>query len=362
MQTKFKNTLFETVSLQPWSLEYKTVFTEARLQLAEILQELQTWYASTHKLFEADSVSTSEVLVRFEKLGSLSPEHLDKLKSHASKPKDAPPPGLLNKVLNTLKKGLNRLSKATTYPPVDDAIQATISRIMAKSEDSPFKEYLKKIMRAMLKIAEKGGWVASVVLLALGITQAFLSLPFLGTSIFVFAIVAAVMRVVADLVNGKSITYALVKASTLYGAGYGAAELFKSVMPLLSAAEAATPPATIGGEEAADALSQTDAVRELPAQGSTAQGSMPQGPIPEPETMQGTASFEPQGTYQVRAGDTLGSIAQANNVTAQALYDANRDIIGSNPNRLSGTMTLTIPPATIDPANPTSVWAGWRGR
>lgn len=352
-QNRFKDTLFESVSHQPWSLEYKMVFTETRLMLNDILTELQAWHKATHRLFEAEAESTAQVLARFEKLGHLSPAHMDKLAAHVSKPADAPPPGLLNKVLNTLKKGLDRLSKVTTYPPVDDAIQATIGRIRAKSEDSPFKELLKKPLRLMLTIAEKGGWVASLVLLALGIVQFFMGLPIIGSSIFVLAIVAAVMRVVADLVNGKSITYALGKAATLYGAGYGAAKLFELVMPLLSSAVAATPPATLGGA-AVDALSQTDAVRELPQQ-----GSMPEGPIPEPEAMRGSAPFDQQAPHRVQAGDTLERIAASKGVTVQDLWNANRDII-SNPNQINTRMELKIPPATLGP-NPTpqQLYAGF---
>lgn len=354
-QNNFKDTLFESVSFQPWTLEYKMVFTETRLMLEEILTELQAWHKATRRLFEADAESTAQVLARFEKLGHLSPEHMDKLAAHVAKPADAPPPGLLNKVLNTFKKGLDRLSKVTTYPPVDDAIQATIRRINTKSEDSPFKEYIKKFLRVLLKISQKGGWVASLVLLAMGIAQAFLSLPFLGTSVFVFAIVAAIMRVVADLVNGKSITYALGKAAALYGAGYGAVELFKTVMPLLSAAEAATPPDTLGGDTPQSPVRGADG----PDAGGARSGAAVSG-ADGPDAGGGA----PTGLYRVRSGDTLGAIAQAKNVTVQDLFNANRDIIRnpSDPNVLRTTMTLKIPPATINPANPTSIWAGWTGR
>jgi len=342
----FKETLFESVSFQPWSLEYKMMFTETRLMLADIITEWQAWHAATNKLFEADAESTAEVLARFEKLGELSPEHMDKLRAHVSKPKDAPPPGLLNKALNMVKKQLEKLNKMTTYPPVDDAIQATIGRILTKSEDSPWKERIKKGLRFLLDIAKKGGWVASLVLLVLGITQAFLGLPFLGSTVAVLTIVVAIWRVVADLVNGKSIAYALGKAATLAGAGYAAKELFNLVMPLLSTAEAATPPTTLG-------------TADVGAPGADARVSdAPNIPEPSPEAPPPAPTIQPP--YAVRAGDTLGAIAQAKNVTVQALWDANRDII-SDPNKISPRMTLKIPAANIIPGGPTNIWAGWRG-
>lgn len=242
----FKDTLFESVSFQPWKLEYKMMFTETRMLLEDIVADLQKWHSATHKLFEADSEDAAAVIAKFEKLNHLSPEHVDRLVAHVSRPKDAAPPGMLNKVLNMIKKWLDKANKITTWPVVDDAIQATIGRIRARSEDSPFKELLKKPLRLMLTIAEKGGWVASLVLFALGVINFFMGIPVLGSAAFVGTIIAVVMRVVADLVNGKSITYALGKAATLYGAGLGAAKLFELVMPLLSSAVAATPPASLG--------------------------------------------------------------------------------------------------------------------
>jgi LysM repeat protein len=353
----FKDSLFESVSFQPWSLEYKMMFTETRLMLADILTEFQAWHAATNKLFEADTESTTEVLARFKKLGHLSVDNYEKLKAHVSKPKDAPPPGLLNKALNMLKKQLDKLNRMTTYPPVDDLIQSTISRILTKSEDSPWKESIKKFLRVLLTIAKKGGWVGSLVLLVLGITQAILGLPFLGSTLGAVTIVVAIWRVVGDLVNGKSLAYAVGKAVTLAGAGYAAKELFNQVMPLLSSAEAATPPTTLGtagvGAPGADAR-----VSDAPNIQEPSPRAPPHIPEPSPEAPPPAPTIQPP--YAVRAGDTLGAIAQAKNVTVQALWDANRDII-SDPNKISPRMTLKIPAANIIPGGPTNIWAGWRG-
>jgi LysM repeat protein len=355
----FKDSLFESVSFQPWSLEYKMMFTETRLMLADILTEFQAWHAATNKLFEADTESTTEVLARFQKLEHLSVDNYEKLKAHVSKPKDAPPPGLLNKALNMLKKQLDKLNRMTTYPPVDDFIQSTIGRILTKSEDSPWKESIKKFLRVLLTIAKKGGWVGSLVLLVLGITQAILGLPFLGSTLGALTIVVAIWRVVADLVNGKSLVYAVGKAATLAGAGYAAKELFNLVMPLLSTAEAATPPATLGGgatdaARAAAAQEFTDTTRTDAARAAAAQEFTD---TTRTDAARAAASQEYtgatlQGPYQVRTGDTLERIAASKGVTVQDLWNANRDII-NNPNQINTRMELKIPPATLGP-NPTS--------
>lgn len=344
---KFKDTLFESVSHEPWRLEYKMVFTETRHLLNEAINDLCAWYAAAHRLTitEADATaSAQEVLDKFQKLGTLNSAHIDKLVSISAAPADAPPPGLLNKFLNPLKKGLERLSKVTTYPPVDDAIQATIGRIYAKSEGSPFKEQIKQVLRALLNFSKKSGWVPSAVLLALGFIQTLVSLPWVGTTLIVLTLIMGIVRVVADLVNGKSLAYALGKAVTLYGAGYGAAELLKNVMPVVSAAEAATPPS----RPVIDALAHTDAVRELPPQ-----GSMPSGPIPEPEAMQGAAPTDFQAPYTIQRGDTLGKIAQQYGVRVADLMAANPNI--SNPHRILPGIELQIPPRS-DPGN---IWQGF---
>lgn len=344
---KFKDTLFESVSHEPWRLEYKMVFTEARHLLNEAINDLCTWYVVTHAqpVNEADaSASAQDIINKFKQLGTLSSGHIDKLVLISDAPANKPPPGLLNKFLNPLKKGLERLSKVTSYPPVDDAIQATIGRIYAKSEGSPFKEQIKQVLRALLNFSKKSGWVPSAVLLALGFIQTLVSLPWVGTTLIALTLIMGIVRVVGDLVNGKSLTYALGKAAALYGAGYGAAELLKNVMPVVSAAQAATPPT----HPVIDALANTDAVRELPAQ-----GSMPGGSIPEPEAVQGPSPTDFQAPYTVKAGDSLGKIAERMDVKVTDLMAANPQI--TNPHAIMPNTQLQIPPKS----NPTDIWQGF---
>jgi len=49
--------------------------------------------------------------------------------------------------------------------------------------------------------------------------------------------------------------------------------------------------------------------------------------------------------YVVKKGDTLSGIAAKfpESVTWQKIYEANRDVIGSNPNRIKPGQTLRIP-------------------
>lgn len=346
-QNNFKDTLFESVSFQPWTLEYKMVFTETRQLLSEALNDLYYWYAAAHRtnLTEADATaSAQEVIEKFKKLGTLNSAHIDKLVNISNTPANKPPPGLLNKFLNPLKKGLERLSRVTTYPPVDDAIQATIGRIYTKSEGSPFKEQIKQVLRALLNFSKKSGWVPSAVLLALGFIQTLVSLPWVGTTLIVLTLIMGIVRVVGDLVNGKSLAYAVGKAVTLYGAGYGVGELLKNVMPVISAAEAATPPE----RPVIDALANTDAVRELPPQ-----GSMPGGAVPEPEAVQGAAPTDFQAPYTIQRGDTLGKIAQQYGVRVVDLMAANPEI--RNPHRIMPGFELKIPPSS----NPGNIWQGF---
>ncbi|MBF6541354.1 LysM peptidoglycan-binding domain-containing protein, partial [Nocardia farcinica] len=50
-----------------------------------------------------------------------------------------------------------------------------------------------------------------------------------------------------------------------------------------------------------------------------------------------------EDTITVRPGDTLGSLAKANGATSwRALYEANRDVIGADPNQIKPGQVLTI--------------------
>jgi nucleoid-associated protein YgaU len=65
-------------------------------------------------------------------------------------------------------------------------------------------------------------------------------------------------------------------------------------------------------------------------------------PTPTPTTAQVAAE-----TYEVQSGDTLLSIAQqyySDPTQWRVIYDANKDTIGADPDKLQVGMKLTIPP------------------
>jgi len=344
----FKDSLFESVSFQPWSLEYKMMFTETRLMLEEALNEIYVYYSAQHRLFEADAESAEDIIKRFENLRELSPDDYEKLKAHVSKPKDVPPPGILNRFLNMIKKAIERLGKLSIFPDTEAKIQETVQKAMDKAQDKGWGKALNPVLRGLKNLADtmKGTWVPSLVLVVLGIATSLLAIPYIPGGLWLLSLIMILARIVADLVNGKTLTYAFTKAVALWGAGYGVAELGKYVMPMITSALSATPPTTLG-------------TADVGAPGADARVSdAPYIPEPSPEAPPPAPTIQPP--YAVRAGDTLGAIAQAKNVTVQALWDANRDII-SDPNKISPRMTLKIPAANIIPGGPTNIWAGWRG-
>jgi LysM repeat protein len=62
-------------------------------------------------------------------------------------------------------------------------------------------------------------------------------------------------------------------------------------------------------------------------------------------------------TYTIKAGDTLSAIAKRYGTDWRTLYEANKDVIGGNPNLIRPGQTLTLPgtePVTATPATPTA--------
>jgi nucleoid-associated protein YgaU len=48
-------------------------------------------------------------------------------------------------------------------------------------------------------------------------------------------------------------------------------------------------------------------------------------------------------TYTVKSGDTLGKIGQHHGVAWREIYEANKDVIGDNPDKIFPGQTLRIP-------------------
>src|SRR3990167_10572436 len=59
-------------------------------------------------------------------------------------------------------------------------------------------------------------------------------------------------------------------------------------------------------------------------------------------------------TIQVKSGDTLSKIGKQSGIPWQKIYDANKGIIGSNPNLIKPGQVLTIPSSTPAPIAPTA--------
>ena len=84
------------------------------------------------------------------------------------------------------------------------------------------------------------------------------------------------------------------------------------------------------------------------------------GTVSSPAAPVSAPSPSPVGdeqTYEVQAGDTLLSIAQqfyGDQTLWRPIYDANRDVIGSNPDALKPEMKLKIPPKPAPTPTPTS--------
>jgi nucleoid-associated protein YgaU len=89
---------------------------------------------------------------------------------------------------------------------------------------------------------------------------------------------------------------------------------------------------------------------QRPALASPVTGSSPVVPAvsasPTTATNAGGGGGNEQ-TYEIQSGDTLLSIAEqfyGDNSQWRKIYDANRDVIGSNPDALEVGTTLKIPP------------------
>jgi nucleoid-associated protein YgaU len=57
----------------------------------------------------------------------------------------------------------------------------------------------------------------------------------------------------------------------------------------------------------------------------------------------GGGGGEGGGTYTVKSGDTLSEIGQQHGVAWRVIYEANKDVIGDNPDKIRPGQTLRIP-------------------
>ena len=73
----------------------------------------------------------------------------------------------------------------------------------------------------------------------------------------------------------------------------------------------------------------------------------PSTPTPAAPAAVSSSSPQPEQTYEVQSGDTLLSIAEqfyGDATKWRRIYDANKDVIGNDPDKLKLEMKLKIPP------------------
>ena len=112
--------------------------------------------------------------------------------------------------------------------------------------------------------------------------------------------------------------------------------------------------AACGGGSAATPTPSVAPTAAAPAPAASPQRPALASPAPSPTVAASapaaaTATPEPAAadTYEVQSGDTLLTIAQqeyGDQTQWRKIYDANRDVIGSDPDKLKIGMKLKIPP------------------
>ena len=251
-QNKFKDTLFETVADVSWGLEFSSILLETRQGLEAAINEWLKHCEQYFMLTEAEAMSDEQadaVINQFLARRTIPRSNLDTLHNKVTSASSTKPSSgmmakfksMAAKFLAPIQKSLSQLNQKTTYPPVDDAIQAIIGRIEEKTDNDSL---IKKLLQGILAIAKKGGWLGSAALIVMGVAQTILGLPFLGTAGIAISIIAVAARIIADLAAGKSLAYTMGKAAALWGLGYGARQLFDMVWPLLQQAESLPVPPT----------------------------------------------------------------------------------------------------------------------
>lgn len=352
---KFKDTLFETVSHEPWSLEYKIIFLETRKELDLLITE---WLDTCEKymvLTEAADAMTDdqadEIINRFLARKTVPRTAIDNLHGKLSGGAEGKK-GWLQKTLQSIAskffgpigKGLEKLNRITTFPQVDDSIQVLIAKIDSKTDDKLVKKLLNMI-RNFTK-SKKASWFTSAVLIILGLVQSLWSLPFVGTTIIGVTVLVAAIRIISDLIKGKSFVYSVGKAAALFGAGYAAKELFDMGMSWLNQVEdlpiPPEPPVEVTHGSAqmkpsdfapnSPAAIDTDAILDNPTRGGLG-GVTPETPAETPPggtPAATTQSLTPTGNaYIDKLQDLYGKPIQSYSGSFRDAFAAARKDLGS---------------------------------
>lgn len=340
---KFKDTLFESVSHEPWSLDFKILAYELRKELEPILTEWVQHIQTICLLAEAETtvINAQDVFTKFVQLGKINRNELDSLHKQVSMDTGSSKgQSLFARLFAPLGSKVDKINRMKEYPQTQEQVSREIDRIQSKVSgkvDEPTQGVISRVLKSLVQLAKKGGWVGPVVALAVGTLASLISIPFIPQKLILLGVVAST-RLVVGLVKGETWRKSMAKAAAVFGLGLATSALADWISPMITSALAATPPAHIDG----------GTWHEPPADSAGTDTTEPE--IPPSDNAR---------TWRVQQGDTLGAIAQKMNVSAQELVDANPDI--TDPNKINPGQTLNVP-AETDPTGKQNIWRGWRGR
>jgi hypothetical protein len=273
------------------------------------------------------------------------------------------PQGLIKAFLNYLGKHLDGWLEK--LPIMSD------KRPLEKLKDkiSPHAYY------RLQKYANMGGKVASLVFVVASALLIAFGLPLPGAVLTI--LLAAVIKLLADLLSGDKVSTAFRKFGTniALGATLGSAisyvdAAYPSIREFITNSWQAL---GFGSEQAAEAAvaappgapSTQNQHRQDQIQWNTQarpcqnlqkellnRSQMLQELTRSQMLQELTRSQMLQEFIQLKEGDTLGAIAQQHGVTAQQLWDANRDTIGTNPHLIRPGLELQIPQTSPEALRP----------
>jgi len=236
-KNRYKGSLFESVKYyDDWSPELKRLTYQFQKDIDPFIKELAEWCANFREILTEGVTSsgsdTEEVIKKFIDKGTTDPSHITAISDKFSLSGKNPPKGLLNKFFNAIRRALDKMNDITTFPRVDDKIQAYISRIRESIKNKTLKNdsTLNKMFGFILKTSKFGGPIATLILLLLGVVSVFSSIPYLAGTVVFIKFIAAICRVIADLGQGKSLAYSIGKVGALWFAGHEIAEFAKPVL------------------------------------------------------------------------------------------------------------------------------------
>lgn len=268
-------------------------------------------------------------------------------------------------VLKQIKHALNQYytflnRKVPLVSNMDDWVDKKVRKIMGDIQDveadhkfGKIKQQLRKAVRWFHDYQKNNPSKSQFVVATLGIIAGLLSAGL--TQAWVIPAILIVIRLSLMVLSGVKFSSAVTKVLSTSGlailAGVGVGAFMNSILTSQAAAAVATPEVP-----APDSMAHTGTPMPEPTEGTPQQEPDATGAYEEPDAT---------GAYTVTSGDTLGAIAQQHGVTAQQLWDANRDAIGPNPHLIRPGLELQIPQTSPEALRPDgtspNIWQGWQG-